>query len=65
MSDEDLKAIISTYQQKAFELFNSNVVLETQVNTLKRQVQELSVENEKLKQTKGRRNKTESETDFQ
>lgn len=65
MSDEDLKAIISTYQQKAFELFNSNVVLETQVNTLKRQVQELSIENEKLKQTKGRRTKTESEADFQ
>ena len=65
MTDEDLKAIISTYQQKSFELFNSNIVLETQVNTLKKQVQELSVENEKLKQAKSRKTKTEVETDFQ
>lgn len=65
MTDEDLKAIISTYQQKSFELFNSNIVLETQVNTLKKQVQELSAENEKLKQAKSRKTKTEVETDFQ
>jgi predicted nuclease with TOPRIM domain len=65
MTDEDLKAIISMYQQKAFELFNSNIVLETQVNTLKKRVQDLSVENEKLKQAKNRKTKSETETDFQ
>ena len=29
MSDDDLKLVLSKYQQKAFELFNKNIVLET------------------------------------
>ena len=52
MSEEDYKAIIATYQQKSFELFNSNIVLETQVGTLRSQVEQLNVELEKLKKPK-------------
>ena len=60
MSEEDLKEILSKYQQKAFELFNSNIVLETQVSTLQKQVNSLTVEVEKLRKTK-RGIKTEEE----
>jgi hypothetical protein len=52
MSDEDLKAIIATYQQKSFELFTKNIVLETQVGTLKSQLEKLNVEIEKFKKPK-------------
>ena len=52
MGEEDYKAIIATYQQKSFELFNSNIVLETQVGTLRSQVEQLNVELEKLKKPK-------------
>ena len=52
MSEEDLKEILSKYQQKAFELFNSNIVLETQVSTLQKQVNNLTVEVDKLRKTK-------------
>lgn len=52
MSEEDLKEILSKYQQKAFELFNSNIVLETQVSTLQKQVNTLTAEVEKLRKTK-------------
>ncbi len=31
MSYQDLKAVLAKYQQKAFDLFNRNIVLETQV----------------------------------
>jgi prefoldin subunit 5 len=60
MSEEDLKEILSKYQQKAFELFNSNIVLETQVSTLQKQVNTLTVEIEKLRKSK-RTVKTEEE----
>ena len=52
MSEEDLKAILSKYQQKTFELYNSNIVLETQVEQLNKQVLSLSSEVEKLKKSK-------------
>jgi cell division protein FtsL len=52
MSEEDLKEILSKYQQKAFELFNSNIVLETQVSALQKQVNALTVEIEKLRKSK-------------
>jgi hypothetical protein len=52
MSEEDLKLIISKYQQKVFELFNQNIVLETQVDKLSSTVDSLSVELEKLKKSK-------------
>jgi hypothetical protein len=62
MSDDDLKAIIATYQQKSFELFTKNIVLETQVGTLRTQVEQITTELEKLKKPK-RGIKTEE--DFQ
>jgi dynactin complex subunit len=55
MGEEDYKAIIATYQQKSFELFTKNIVLETQVGTLRNQVEQLNVELEKLKSSKTRK----------
>lgn len=52
MNEEDYKAVIASYQQKSFELFNQNIVLETQINTLKRSVEILTNENEKLKKSR-------------
>jgi uncharacterized protein involved in exopolysaccharide biosynthesis len=59
MNEEDLKAILASYQQKAFELFNSNIVLETQVKTLQSKIEVLNNELEKLK--KKRPSKTEED----
>lgn len=64
MNEEDYKAIIATYQQKAFELFNQNIVLETQLNSFKQKVEVLSQENAKLKASKTRKTKTVEDTDF-
>lgn len=52
MTEEDLKAVVAKYQQKSFELFNSNVVLEVQIESLKRTIQGLNQELEKLKRSK-------------
>ncbi len=52
MSEEDLKLVLSKYQQKTFELLNQNIVLETQVEKLNATVQSLSTELEKLKKPK-------------
>jgi dynactin complex subunit len=52
MSEEDLKLVLSKYQQKTFELMNQNIVLETQVEKLNATVQSLSNELEKLKKPK-------------
>ena len=62
MSEEDLKAILSKYQQKSFDLYNKNLVLETQVETLTNTVSKLNLELEKLKKTKRTSKSTE---DFQ
>jgi len=50
MNEEDLKLVLAKYQQKTFELFNQNIVLETQVEKLNKnivfleeQIQKLSV----------------------
>ena len=48
MSDDDLKAVLAKYQQKAFELFNQNIVLETQIEQLTRTVTSLQAEVQKL-----------------
>ena len=55
MSEDDLKLVLAKYQQKAFELFNQNIVFETQIEQLnniiadlRKQVQSLSV---KVKKT--------------
>lgn len=60
MSEEDLKLVLSKYQQKTFELFNQNIVLETQVEKLNATVQSLSKELEKFKKPK-RTTKTNEE----
>lgn len=52
MSEDDLKTIILKYQQKSFELFNSNIVLEAQIGALKKTIEELNLELEHLKKTK-------------
>ena len=52
MTEEDLKAILTKYQQKTFELFNTNIVLETQVEQANKAIESLSVELEKLKKSK-------------
>ena len=49
MSEEDLKSVIATYQQKAFELFNSNIVLETQITSLQKRFEAVANENAHLK----------------
>jgi cell division septum initiation protein DivIVA len=48
MSDDDLKAVLAKYQQKAFELFNQNIVLETQIEQLTRTNASLQAEVQKL-----------------
>jgi 2C-methyl-D-erythritol 2,4-cyclodiphosphate synthase len=52
MSEEDLKAVLAKYQQKAFELYNQNIVLETQVEKLNLTISTLSAELEKLRKPK-------------
>jgi len=49
MTEEDYKDVITSYQQKAFELFNQNIVYETQINTLKKNIIELQSEIQVLK----------------
>lgn len=61
MSEEDLKAVLGKYQQKAFELYNQNIVLETQIEKLNQTISSLSVELEKLKKSK---KVTKTEDDF-
>ena len=47
MTEEDYTAVIASYQQKAFELFNQNIVLETQVNSLTKTINSLTSQIEK------------------
>ena len=42
MTEEDYTDVIASYQQKAFELFNKNIVLETQVNSLTKTINSLT-----------------------
>jgi hypothetical protein len=49
MTEEDYKLIIAKYQQKSFELFNANIVLETQLNSCQNTIEILGVEIERLK----------------
>jgi hypothetical protein len=64
MTEEDYKAIISAYQQKSFELFNQNIVLETQLNSFKQKVDLLTIEVNKLKNVKTRKTKMDETSDF-
>ena len=49
MNDTDYQAVIAAYQQKAFELINQNIVYETQITTLKSQIDNLTKELETYK----------------
>ena len=49
MSEEDLKIVISKYQQKCFDLFNTNLILETQVEKLNSTINALTAEIATLK----------------
>jgi len=61
MSEDDLKAVLAKYQQKSFELFNQNIVLETQIETLQSKVSSLSQE---LEKSKPKRTSKASSDDF-
>lgn len=60
MSEDDLKAVLAKYQQKTFELYNTNIVLETQIEQLNRTISTLNTEIEKLSKPK-RGSKTEGD----
>lgn len=65
MSEEDLKSVLTAYQQKSFELFNQNIVLETQINSLNRKIELLTKENDILKnKTKRNQQKNSQGEDF-
>ena len=49
MTEEDYKDVIASYQKKSFDLFNQNIVYETQINTLKKNIAELQSEIQVLK----------------
>ena len=61
MSEDDLKAVLAKYQQKAFELYNTNIVLETQVEQLSKTVVTLQAEIQKLSTPKGRKSSVKEE----
>ena len=61
MSEDDLKAVLAKYQQKSFELFNQNIVLETQVENLQIQV---NILNQELEKSKPKRATKASSDDF-
>ena len=48
MTEDDLKAVLAKYQQKSFELYNQNIVLETQVEQLTKTIAQLKEEINKL-----------------
>jgi len=52
MTEDDLKSVLAKYQQRAFELFNSNIVLETQVEQANKTIGILNDDLEKLKKSK-------------
>jgi prefoldin subunit 5 len=54
MSENDLKAVLTKYQQKAFELFNQNIVFETQIEQLNKTIADLRNEVQSLS-TKAKR----------
>ena len=52
MTEDDLKAVLAKYQQKAFELFNQNIILETQVEQLNKTITFLQEELQKSSKSK-------------
>lgn len=71
MSEQELKVLLSTYQQKSFDLFNQVIALESRLSTsnqliegLTNKVNQLNEENEKLKAKTKRNIKINSEETF-
>ena len=71
MSEQELKTLLSTYQQKSFELFNQVIALESRLTTsnqlieaLTNKVNNLNEENEKLKAKTKRTIKNNPEETF-
>lgn len=52
MSEEDYKSIIAIYQKKAFELFNTNIIQEAQLTSMKKTIEDMTQELEKLRKPK-------------
>jgi hypothetical protein len=48
ISEDNYKTLLSTYQQKTFELFNQNIALEAKVSTLGSLVESLNETIEKI-----------------
>lgn len=61
MTEDDLKTVLAKYQQKAFELFNQNIVLETQVEQLNKTITLLQEELQKSSKSK---RSTKQEEDY-
>jgi regulator of replication initiation timing len=71
MTEQDLKNMISVYQQKSFELFNQVIALESKLTNsnqlleaLTNKVKELAEENDKLKNKQKRTAKNSAEETF-
>jgi uncharacterized protein YlxW (UPF0749 family) len=52
MNDIDYQTLLSSYQKKVSELINQVIVYEARINSLSSLINELSLENEKLKKPK-------------
>ena len=48
MNEDDLKAVVAKYQQKSFEFFNQNIILEVQVEQLSRKGSSIGRRNLKI-----------------
>jgi vacuolar-type H+-ATPase subunit I/STV1 len=59
MSEDDLKLVLAKYQQKAFELFNQNIVFETQIEQLNKSIADLRKEVQNLSTKTKRTTKSE------
>lgn len=61
MTEDDLKAVLAKYQQKTFELYNTNIVLETQIEQLNKTINSLRSDIEKLPSKQKRTAKQEED----
>jgi hypothetical protein len=52
MNDIDYQSLLSSYQKKVSELINQVIVYEAKINSLSSLINELTVENDKLKKSK-------------
>jgi hypothetical protein len=62
MNDIDYQSLLSVYQKKVSEMINQVIIYEAKINSLSSLINELTVENEKLKKPK---RGTKSEGDFE